>query len=52
MKTKSPCEKCSIEAYCARDDWSLWDRENKKCPNYKEGMKQWKKFLKEEGYIK
>ena len=47
---KKECDKCVTEAYCAENNWCLFDMNNKKCPNYKEGIKQWKQFLKEEGY--
>lgn len=51
-KKKCVCASCCIEAECAANSWCFYDSENKKCPNYKEGMKQYREFLKSEGYIK
>ena len=52
MRTKKTkvcvCAKCIVEDFCADNEWSLYDPDNKKCPNYKAGMKQHKQFLKEE----
>lgn len=38
------CLNCEIYPYCASDNFYCFDSENKKCPNYKEGMKQIKNF--------
>lgn len=44
---KNPCDQCSVQAECAANDWCLFDSNNKKCPNHKEGMKQYKLFLED-----
>lgn len=50
MKNKSPCASCRLESECADNGWCLYDIHNKKCPNRKDGLRQWKQFLKEEGF--
>lgn len=42
-----PCAMCKTENECAYNDWMLYDPYNKKCPNWKEGVKQYKKFMKQ-----
>ena len=46
------CAHCVLENFCAANDWCLFDRDNPNCPNYCEGMKEYEKFLKDEGFIK
>ena len=45
------CSKCLIENECGYNNWYLYNENDPCCPNWKEGHKQFRQFLKEEGYI-
>lgn len=41
------CLNCEVYPFCAFSNFSHFNSLNKKCPNYKEGIKEWKLLMGE-----